>query len=62
MVTEGRFNEAADMLTKMGARPEDSLARLLAAQSHVLHGRKTEGESSYNKPSTSGAALAQPST
>ncbi len=43
--TEGKFSNGADMLTTIGAMPEEALARLLAARSHVQHGRMTEGES-----------------
>ena len=44
MIVEGRFVEAAAELAAIGGRPEEALARLLAARSLIGDGRRDEGE------------------
>lgn len=39
-----RHREAADKLALIGAKPEEALARLLAARSLIADGRRAEGE------------------
>ncbi|MDX6550903.1 MAG: hypothetical protein QOJ31_1587, partial [Gaiellales bacterium] len=44
MIVEGRFVEAAGELAAIGGRPQEALARLLAARSLIGDGRRDEGE------------------
>jgi class 3 adenylate cyclase/tetratricopeptide (TPR) repeat protein len=43
-IVEGRFGRAADQLAELGDRPNEAIARLLAARDTIGQGRKAEGE------------------
>jgi hypothetical protein len=44
LIAEGRYTEAGDELGEIGGRPEQALARLLAARDLIRRGSRVEGE------------------
>ncbi len=47
--TEGEFERAADLLGEMGSRSDEALARLRAADKHVVAGRRAEADEQLGK-------------
>jgi len=48
-IVQGRFARAADQLAELGDRPNEAIARLLAARDTIGQGRKAEGEAELRR-------------
>ena len=44
-----RYDEAADELAALGARPEEAFARLLSARARIGHGNRADGEAELQR-------------
>jgi tetratricopeptide (TPR) repeat protein len=49
LITEGRYAEAGDELGEIGGKPEQALARLLAARALISSGSRAEGEAELQR-------------
>ncbi len=49
LIAEERYLEAAEELAAIGARPEEALTRVLAAQTLIGHGRRADGEAEVRR-------------
>ena len=49
LITEGRYAEAGDELGEIGGKPEQALARLLAARDLIRRGSRAEGEAELQR-------------
>ena len=49
LIAEGRYAEGGDELGEIGGRPEQALARLLAARDLIRRGSRVEGEAELQR-------------
>jgi hypothetical protein len=49
LIAEGRYSEAGDELGEIGGKPEQALARLLAARDLIRRGSRVEGEAELQR-------------
>ena len=49
LIAAKRYDEAADELAALGARPEEALARLLSARARIGHGHRAGGEAELRR-------------
>ena len=49
LIAEGRYSEAGDELGDIGGKPEQALARLLAARDLIRRGSRVEGEAELQR-------------